>query len=405
MSVLKRILLLSDNVLYRLKYALQKRKLLSQLESGLEPHLIFTGHQLQPRIPRLLKSLGTSFGRDVGLMINRSAATKHHDTNIPEPVFYKNKWELLMNILKLKNANVLIHGFEPRPAVLAFLHKKMPGKVNAKYIFDFQDIYINYFGPNPPYRWIKKDLQPERYCLSHYDGQICNSLEISEANKLYGIPKKPRIFFPLYIDERNIQQPKQNPYNGTWKVVYAGNITAASPDKFKGIGQFHHLIELFSTQAIEFHIYPSPGVSAGTIKEYETLAAKYPRFHIHKSLNQKDLALALANYHFAIIPFFREDSNETAVKYKYANTLKLFNYFEAGIPVLVSKDLEFQSWICERYNFGRSISYKDLGNLEGVLNDSVYNSMIDSYTENRKSLFIDRHIPRLVAFYSSIWKS
>lgn len=368
--------------------------------------IIFLGYHLQPRIARLISVINEKYDFQICLLCEKGRIPEIYLADVfLSNIYileYRNKWEALHILSNLNIHNAVIHSFEPRCTSIAFLHKRRKEFNSPKFVFDIQDLYVNYFGLKPKERWIKKDIKAERYCIENLDGLICHSLEINPASRAYKISPRKKIFFPLYCDKRNFHPVNISSPELPWKVVYAGNITGKKNYKSQQVGQFHDLAKILSDQGVEFHIYPSPNVSHETIVEYEELKKSILNFHLHKSVNQALLSSELAKYHFAIIPFFLEDSSELPVKHKYATTLKLFNYFEAGIPVLVSEDLIFQTWITQRYQLGLGISKDFLKNFPDRIQSINYRSLIQQYDQNRNQLLLQDHIQRIINFYQEI---
>ncbi len=306
----------------------------------------------------------------------------------------------LFYILNQLTSNTIIQGIDPKLQVFNQVTSAIKIQYPIRKLVDFQDIYVNYFGKNPNFSWLKKDLKAEKFALLNSDGFICQSLEFNSAIKEYGIKvKQPRIFFPIYTDKNSHQKPVCRNYNDIWKIVYVGNITKSSDNPQKGIGQFQSLIKEFAEQKIEFHIYPSPTVSSSTLLEYTELSKNNPYFILHHSIDQSSLANEISQYTFAIVPFFKESSTESEVKYKYANTLKIFNYIEAGLPILVSEDLGFQSALITRYNLGFKINAASVRNLHAHLKKDHYEFLLEHYSQNREILSLQSNIQRLIHFY------
>ena len=114
--------------------------------------------------------------------------------------------------------------------------------------------------------------------------------------------------------------------------------------------------------------------------------------------------LELSKYNFGIIPFFLKDTGQSKDKYKYATSLKLFNYIEAGIPVFVSEDVFYQSWLLKRYNAGVIIKEEDLKCLDKLIMSLNYEETVKALKKSRQNLLLSKQISRLTDFYSKIAK-
>ena len=119
-------------------------------------------------------------------------------------------------------------------------------------------------------------------------------------------------------------------------------------------------------------------------------------------MSQQQLVKELSQYHFGILPFFKSLSQQSDLKLKYATTLKLFNYLEAGIPTIVSEDIIYQNWILNRYNCGISINEKDVASVRDKILNSNYPGMLASVRKTRENLSLKSNTKRLLSFYKSI---
>jgi hypothetical protein len=313
-------------------------------------------------------------------------------------LLFRNKFHLLRIIRQLKQV-YLFHGFAPSsyyPDIVR-QHVKVP------FIIDMQDVYACYYGLNPGIRWIKAELPHEKNCLQLSDGLIGHSLEPNVALRKYGKIKPPSLYFPLYCDndffKRNIKSLDLDDLH----LVYAGGVASSQRDKAQyGAIQFHDLIRVISGQKIHFHIYPSPTNFRADYEEYEQMSRHDSYFHFHHSVSQDQLASELNKYHFGLLPFFQIKSGQSAEKFKYATTLKLFNYIEAGIPILVSEDLVYQNRVIKRSDAGLTIREEDISRLKEIISTIDYASLVAGLMRKREEISLDMHIPRLFKFYRQI---
>ena len=313
-------------------------------------------------------------------------------------ILYRNKYHLLRIIRQMKQV-YLFHGFAPK----SFYPDLVRQHIKAPFIIDMQDVYACYYGLNPTVRWIKAELPHEKNCLQLSDGLIGQSLEPNVALRKYGNIKPPTLFFPLYCDNDFFQTNIKILDAEDIHFVYAGGVAGSHRDKTQfGTIQFHHLIQVLSDQQIHFHIYPSPSNFKADYKEYEEISIQNKYFHFHQSVSQDQLAVELSKYHFGVLPFFKGNTGQSAEKFKYATTLKLFNYIEAGIPILVSEDLVYQNWIIKRNNAGVTIKENDLSNMKEVIAALDYPTLVSNVIKNREVISLKAHIPRLIDFYKNV---
>jgi hypothetical protein len=166
--------------------------------------------------------------------------------------------------------------------------------------------------------------------------------------------------------------------------------------------QLHDSIQAITAQNIHFHIYPSP-TQDDDLSDYVELASQNPYFHWHDAVPQLLMITELKKYDFGIIPFFVEEMGKLSTdKFRASTSLKLFNYLEAGIPVIVSRDLEHKSQIVRRYGIGICIGKTDLPQLSNLLQTLNYPLLLSCVSQARLQMSLARQINRLFEFYKSV---
>lgn len=325
--------------------------------------------------------------------------------------FYKfdGLWQL-RGFLKgpLRNPGLIFHILSPPSDFARWVIQTASGRC----YYDPYDVRVIYFGPDGegcdiPWmrrKWIQRDIPDERFCLEHAAGLICRSAETKLAIRKFGYHANvPRLFFTDYCDPDVFEAIK--PFNGSFNkqsihIVYVGGVASRkAPKSFYGYLQFHNSIQTITDQCIHFHIYPSP-TQDDDLSDYVELASRNPYFHWHDAVPQSLMITELKKYDFGIIPFFVEEmGNLSTDKFRASTSLKLFNYLEAGIPVIVSRDLEHKSQIVRRYGIGICIGRTDLPHLSNILHNVDYSLLLSCVDKARSRLGLERHINRLLEFY------
>jgi glycosyltransferase involved in cell wall biosynthesis len=368
--------------------------------------IVYVGGSLYPRIPRLAKWTKKN-GDYVTVLLCRKEGyfEKYINKDIEHTILFRNKWHL-KRIIKNLPAPYIVHGFAPKSDypyfAMNFFKKYHPG---VPFVADYQDVYAVYYGITPTQRWLKHELPFEKECLQHADAIVAHSLEPCEGMKLWHIKTKAkRLYFPLYCDNDEFCNQKQPLTDDNIHLVYAGGVVASYRDKSHyGDTQFHWLIDILSKQKIHFHIYPSPVVPKFDREEYEEMARNNPYFHYHPTISQEELPEEISKYHYGIMPFFRGFSNQSELKRKYATTLKLFNYLEAGLPILVGSGVDYQGWMIERYKLGMVINKpEDFNTIRQQINSVPYSTQLENVLKNRQELSLQKHIPSLIKLYNSL---
>lgn len=368
--------------------------------------VVYVGEFLPPRIPRLAKWM-KRYGAYTTVLVchKRGFIEKFSNPNIDYVFLFRNKWHLKRIIKSIKNPYIM-HGFAPKskfPYIAMETLKKCDS--SSPFIIDYQDVFVTYYGKTPTMRWLQHELPFEEGCFRYSDGVVAHSLEPCEGMKEWKV-KKPgkRIFFPLYADNDYFCNNEKKFSDGELHLVYAGGIYGSHRDKkHYGNAQLHWLSNYLQPQKVHLHIYPSPSVIGADYEEYAEMAKTNPYLHLHPSVSQSKLAEELSKYHYGLMPFFTNDSQQSDVKFQYATTLKLFNYAEAGIPILVAADVIYQSWLVDRYRLGISVKTKDdFKDMQKLIGIKPYSEQVLSVVKNRDGLSLKEHMPRLIAFYEKI---
>jgi hypothetical protein len=367
-----------------------------------EKTIVYVGEFLPPRIPRLAKWCKKSGHFSVLLLCHeRGYIKKFSNEEIDQTLLFRNEWHL-RRIIKSLAKPYVVHGFAPKSkypyiAMKAFreIHPNVP------FAADYQDVLSIYYEESAAQGWLLKDLPYEKNCMQYADGIVAHSLEPCEGMKVFEIQNKKRLFFPLYSDNDSFCTPNHQLSSDDIHLVYAGGIFGSHRDKgHYGGAQLHWLIDYLTTQKIHLHIYPSPSVQKADYEEYQNIARVNSFLHIHESVSQESLAQELSKYHYGLMPFFKENSRQSLLKYKYATTLKLFNYLEAGIPIIAGTGVVYQSWIVERYGLGISVRQKtDFADIRKLIGKEPYHAQGERVLRGRNQLSLQKHIPRLMKFY------
>lgn len=373
----------------------------SKVKRSSKKVIVYLGEQLPPRIPRMAKWVKRSSDFSTVLVCSQRGFVEKFSNGEFDGVFlFRNAFHLKRIIRQVPNIH-LIHAFAPKSHYPDIVRRSF----KHKFICDYQDVYSIYYGLNPELGWLKNELPHEKACLEFSDGIIGHSLEPNVAFRKYGIKNKPKtLFFPLYCDDDVFQNNEKKLDPDNIHLVYAGGVAGSHRDpKQYGNIQFHSIIELLSKQKIHLHIYPSPSNIRADYEEYEEIARKNPFFHFHEPVAQEKLAQELSKYYFGILFFFKGLSEQSDDKLKYATTLKLFNYLEAGIPIIASSDLGYQSWMVSRNQAGFAVNSKaDLTHLREDILQLKYDQVLSQVRSARGKLSIERNTGRLLKFYSQI---
>ncbi len=400
---LKRVKLIVYWLLGWLDFHLLPKRPINLADASGKKVVLFVGDYTQARIPRMSKWIQRSEEFTSSILIGKGKAYYLKESAYFHRILEFNSiWHVKRIVRDLQGVDV-IHAF-----VIPSYHVPAICKVrpDLPVIVDTQDLWVSYYGKKSPRLYMQVDMKHEAAALAQADGLVSHSMELANACREYGISNRPStLFFPLFCDEDNMIEVKEEPNPIDIHLVYAGSIAGSFQDDgdFGNI-KFHQLIETLSPQGIHLHIYPAPTIRFADLilAEYRELAQKHPNFHLHGSVSQKDLAETLAQYHFGILPFYQEDTRRSMQKFRWSTSQKLFNYIEAGIPVIVAEDLQFQHWMARSFGAAIVLKKAEWGHLGDILKEIDYNSLKQKINRDRYRILLGGHVPDLLRFYTNI---
>ncbi len=362
--------------------------------------ILFVGEFLPPRIGRIAKSIKKQSNYAPILLCQAHGfVEKFSDNSFEEVLLFRNAWHLKRILKTIENIS-LVHGFGPK-SYFADCARQFLGK---PYVHDMQDVYTIYYENDVKLKWLQKELPHEQACLINANGIVAHSMEINIALKKLAPIVKPRtLFFPLYCDDDFFQTHSKALNLQNIHIVYAGAVAGSfrNPNQY-GNTQFFKLIDTITSQQLHFHIYPSPSNGNQDRVEYIQLAKTNSYFHFHEDVDQQQLALELSQYDFGILPFFKALTKQSDVKLKYATTLKLFNYIEANLPIIISEDIIFQNWISNRYGIAVNMNDKSIFQLRKTIEHLDYPKLQQKCLSAQQKLSLASNTPRLLNFYTTI---
>jgi hypothetical protein len=380
-------------VLYSIVYFFKLKKVKRQCskENGA---IVFLVDKPQTIIFRVVKWLKRHTKKEVILFSNSRKMYFSDSNDFDQVIYFRNKYDL---ILKLSKQIVfIIHAFAPPSEFMSFLIKKS----NYKVIGDWKDISLNYHGFNPPYKYLKVDLPHEKYCLENCDGLIARSLEPKIAASRYQVKlKQKKLLFPEYCDNDDFVQITRKERKEEIHLVYAGNIHGFTSKDPLNISQ---VIKQIVDQEIYFHLYPSQRVSKNIVDEYKMLEKYSKYFIIHDSVKSEELPEEISQYDFGVQPFFTYDVEMSKYKRQGSFTMKIFNYLEAGLPIIIFKGPVVQNYFVSRYKVGFSIDKEGLNSLKSIIRNKDYQIFQKNIENVRLKYSYSRNIMQLTEFYHNL---
>ncbi len=290
----------------------------------------------------------------------------------------------------------IIHAVAPPVA----LSKLAIESATSKVIFDQYDLLLQTSGNN--HRW-PSEIRDEIFCLRKADALVHKGPieELDFYRELGHSIRAPDISFPDGCDETLFQPipgKKLRDSDGQWHVVYAGGI--------HGPGKDYYLLPFFeklTKQGIHVHVYPAPWS-----RDHEELGVYYAEksgfIHMHDTVPYRELVKEMSGYDFGLYYFEFDDAANPDLtrKAKTAAGNKIPSYYEAGIPVLIAKKIEYSAGFIAHDRSGILIGPEDVPHLSVILKGCDYNALVTSVSAARKQWSGTDRVKKLAAFYRAI---
>ena len=215
-----------------------------------------------------------------------------------------------------------------------------------------------------------RDVKGVKGIINCCDGAIFNHVE-SAGELLYAGSSPPahQLHFHSYPEEESFagSDPQDGP---PWRLVFAGTLNPSShPSPAFGDVQLLGLIKKLLRQGLVFHLYLNPyQADSKLFWDYQYLAKAEPGFTLFKGKGPAELPRSIAGYHYgSMLHLFPEDNAIKKDHLRYILPTKFFSYMEAGLPVLVSEELEAVADLVREHGLGLVLSRNDLCKVSEML--------------------------------------
>ncbi|MBI2004029.1 hypothetical protein HYS72_01040 [Candidatus Pacearchaeota archaeon] len=164
------------------------------------------------------------------------------------------------------------------------------------------------------------------------------------------------------------------------------------------INPFKNIIREITFQKIHLHIY---GKSLLNNKYFLKEEKNNSYFHYHDKVSPDELNKEISNYHYGLVSdFFNKLINPLWLKTSIGN--KMYNYLEAGLPIIMTNDLQAMADIVKKHKIGICIDYKDIKELKNILKGIDYEKLQKNIKVAQKELNISNLIKDLESFYEKV---
>jgi len=189
-------------------------------------------------------------------------------------------------------------------------------------------------------------------------------------------------------------------------LVYTGVLNSSKYPRNKyGNNQYIEFIKKIAPQGIGYELFVNKWQmeNMNEYSDYIQLSEIFPKVKFHAALSQPELQKAISKFSYGISfhDFSFTDHHPLFEKTSIGN--KLSTYLEAGLPVLTSANLEYNSEVVEQFNVGMRINLAELNSLKEILLNIDYGKMKENVKSVREKDFnAFNNVHRLINIYKSI---
>jgi len=288
--------------------------------------------------------------------------------------------------------------------------------INAKVgptVFDTTDLLeTTYLGNEPKTEQVRPLIDMQMHGLRYADGYCARDLQFQYAHRTLGYHLGGRpIFCPEYCGGIAKKLVDSRAENGgrTIRCVLAGNFGIEKLGE--GDWGYMRIAEKFIAAKVALDLYPSWLDYARGEEEFSNIFADYlalaqtsDYFNLRRPLRADQLTERLSDYDFGVNITWSEVAGQRSTTFNpafhpYCMSARVFDYLDAGLPVVLSKSHRLVHTMLRRYGAGIQADADFMANIEQKLRP-----LANVETKNRavaasRGLAIERHIDRLAAFY------
>ncbi|MFH0816618.1 MAG: hypothetical protein V1934_07375 [Methanobacteriota archaeon] len=272
----------------------------------------------------------------------------------------------------------------------------------APAVFDQYDLILESYGKG--HRW-PKEIEDERWCFEHAQGYVHKGPKAEldfyrqQGYNLAG----PELSYPDGCEESMFQPvggAKLRDKDGEWHIAYAGGIHGSGKPCWL-LPEF----EVLAGQKIHVHIYPAPYSQAHEdLTAYAAPGVGGGKIHMHQTLPYPELVKELARYDLGLY-YFDLDSAKFPSQSKKLRTAagnKIPTYYEAGLPVVVGKRLEYSATMVSEDGAGIVAGAEELPSLAERFKAADMRGLQEAVERARNRLSLSSQAIRLLEFYRKL---
>ncbi len=201
---------------------------------------------------------------------------------------------------------------------------------------------------------------------------------------------------------RSFQREPLPPPSGAVRLAHAGGLRSAGAARAFADLYAVPLYQGLLAQGLDVTVFPSavhPSGFDAAFGDYQRLAEAEPRAHFREHLSLPELIGALHGaFHYGILLYhFNEDLIVGQRHLRGALASKLFVYWAAGLPVLVSDELQYMATLVQETGAGLVVSRSELDGLAERLRSVDYQALQARVVQAQERYHIERFLPAVTS--------
>jgi len=284
-------------------------------------------------------------------------------------------------------------------------------------IFDTTDLLeTTYLGNFEKTERARDMIEMQKSGLRYADGYCARDLQFKYAARTLGYELGGRpLFFPEYcwgVAREPSASQERNDARHTIRCVQAGNFGVESLGE--GDWGYLRIAERFIEERVRLDLYPNWIYYGRGDEEFRKIFADYfalarttDYFELHRPIQADELADRLSTFDFGVNIIWAEvaglpSTSFNAAFHPYCMSARVFDYLDAGLPVVLSKSHRLVHAMLRRYGVGIVADRNFMNNIERILRPLATAEMKRRAVAASHGLAIERHAHRLEKFYNLV---
>jgi cytochrome c-type biogenesis protein CcmH/NrfG len=316
---------------------------------------------------------------------------------------YYTEWDALE--LAGRYAARVYHVFSPwydETSLNLIRHK--PGKV----VYDYTDVFAEIKTADAA-----KGVPYQQFCVENADGLCCRDLRMQHTIRNLGHRSPPHvILFPDYCWDLPDESVSVDRMNDGIHVVSCGSFGIEKRGETDN--GYLDIAKKMAARGVHLHLYPVRRMIWGPMSmfqdafsDYLELAARTPFVHVHGPVPMEQVISEMSRYQVGasivrVLSYGERPKGYTEAHFQYCGSTRIFDYLDAGLPILLNKAYGFQFDLLARHGIVIDATPEMLTHADEFLRPCVTPAMRERVLQARSAYGVRRQIGQLTAFYESL---